>query len=138
MTDAESKSLTRMWGPLALLTVGFVVWILFALLPGFEGYAAGKPPRIREAWDTTSYFTIGLPIMFAAQVVVAYFEPVKPWRGPLWLLGGHALGIALVHPAGMSIGLLPLTIVFVGVPLFLLFLLAAFLGLGIARVLGRG
>ena len=135
--DVALRQLARAWGPLTLLIIGFLGWTVFALLPGLEGYTAGRPLRIREAWDTTPYFVAGLPVMFIAQAVVAYFDPAKPLRAPLWLLGGHALGIALVHPANTSLGLLPLAILFVGVPLYILFVLAAFIGSGIARSLGR-
>jgi hypothetical protein len=126
-----------LWGPPGLLLVGFLGWTVFALLPGFEGSAAGRPFRIREAWDTVPYFAVGLPVMFAVQAAAAYFDSAHPLRGPLWLIGGHALGIALVHPAGTSLGLLPLAILFVGLPLYVLFVVAALIGRGLARVTGQ-
>lgn len=135
-TERDTQ-LRRVWTALVLLIVGFLGWAVFAMLPGFDAYMAGRAFRIREAWDTTAYLVIGLPAMFIVQGVVAYTGPAKPWQAPLWLLGGHALGIALVHPANTSLGLLPLAILFVGVPLYVLFVLAAFIGHGIARSLGR-
>jgi hypothetical protein len=133
----EVRQAFALWGPLALLTIGFLGWTVFALLPGFEGHAAGRPFRIREAWDTVPYFAVGLPIMFVVQAIVAYLDSAHPLRGPLWLIGGHALGVALVHPANTGLGLLPLAILFVGVPLYVLFVVAALVGRGLARAAGR-
>jgi hypothetical protein len=136
--DADSNS-TRIpnWGAVTLAVAGFLGWAVLALLPALDAYQTGGPLRIREAWDTAPYFPVAVPAMALVQVAVAYFNPVRPWQGPLWLLGGHTLGMALIHPAGTSLGLLPLSILFVGVPLYVVFLIAALIGSGIARVAGR-
>jgi hypothetical protein len=135
MNHAALRDLARAWGPLALAIAGLLGWTVFALLPALDSYMAGGPLRIREAWDTSAYFVFALPAMFLVQTAVAYLEPAKSLRGPLWLLGGHVLGIVLVHPPGMSLGLLPLAILFVGLPLYILFVVAALIGSAIARLL---
>jgi hypothetical protein len=132
-----STRMSPWWSATVLASAGFLGWAVFALLPGVEGYLAGRPLRIREAWDTAPYFIVGLPAMLITQAVVAYLDPARALRGPLWVVAGHVLGMVLVHPANTSLGLLPLAIVFVGVPLYLVFLLAAFLGSRVARFVGR-
>jgi hypothetical protein len=56
------------------------------------------------------------------------------WRVPLWLLAGHGLAMALVHPAGTSLSLLPFTLALIGLFLYPLLWLAAFAGLWLGRV----
>jgi len=55
--------------------VGLAVWVGIAIVSGKE-----------EAWDSSLFFTIGLPVMLCASGVAGYIEPRRFW---LW-------GIAVV------------------------------------------
>jgi hypothetical protein len=48
---------------------GILVWILISSL-------SGK----REAWDSDSYFTFGMPVVCLVAALLGYAEPERPWR----------------------------------------------------------
>ncbi len=107
---------------LLLAAEAFAVWAVFAL-PRFTGRAT-----IREAWDSEPYWMFGIPVLLGSLALAGALS-----RKPVWLLAayaaiGHALAVALIAKDGASLGLLPLTIVLVGLPLFALFAAAAWLG----------
>ena len=108
---------------------GFALWALSSALPLTDA--------LREGWDRPAYWQIGLPLVFAAQVIVAAVSHERITRAPLWVLLGHAVAMAFVAPSGTGFGLLPLAIVFVGVPLYLLLLMAAFIGRMVRRLTGH-
>jgi hypothetical protein len=114
---------------ITLAAGGFALWAVFALLPAL---VAGG--RVREAWDTELYWIVGVPLMLIALVAAGWRSQEALWKLALWPIAGHALGMVLIHQAGTSLGLLPLAILFIGLPMFLLFLLAAWIG---RRVRGR-
>ena len=98
----------------ALLAVeGFAVWAVFSTLPLLTG-AAG----IREAWDTNAYWSLGLPVLMLSVAAAGAFAPNSPWKLAAWAVAGHFLGVLLIAKSGTSFALLPLTLVFVGLPLF--------------------
>ena len=112
---------------LVLFLAGFALWALTSVLPMTEA--------LREGWDRLAYWQIGLPLVFALQAVVAIVSQERITLAPLWVLLGHAIAMLFIANGG-SIGLLPLSIVFVGVPLYLILLLAAFIGRIVRRLTG--
>jgi hypothetical protein len=121
-------------GP-ALALAGFAVWTLFSLLPALTDTNA--PFRIREAWDTAPFLQVGIPLMLAAQAAAGAISSESLFRQPLWMLGGLFAGLLLVHTSGNSFGLLPLTVILIGVPSYVGLLAAAAIGRGLARLLKR-
>ena len=84
-----------------LASMGLAVWLALSALGGF-GDAHGF--RLREAWDTSAYFYLGLPLMALAVTGAAFLQPHRTWRWPLWLVGGHQAGVLLLG-VGMQSGL---------------------------------
>ena len=111
-----------------LFVAGFALWALTSALPMTEA--------IREGWDRPAYWQIGLPLVFAVQVIVAVLSSERVTLAPLWVLLGHAVAMLFVHPAGSGFGLLPLAIVFMGLPLYVMLFLAALLGRMVRRLTG--
>lgn len=111
---------------LLLALVGLGVWSAFSLLPGMM--QPGQPLRIREAWDTAMFWRIGVPLMLLAQAAggVAASGSLR-WQ-PLWMIGGLFAGVLLVHPAGTDFGMLPLAVVLIGGPCYVVLLAAAAIG----------
>jgi hypothetical protein len=109
---------------------GFAVWAVLSL-------AAGRMVdgrfMVREAWDTPAYFTVGLPVLLAGAGIAGWHRPERVWRWALLVVAGQAAAMALIHPAGSGLGLLPLAIVFVGLPLALVLTIAAIVGALISR-----
>jgi hypothetical protein len=110
-----------------LFLAGFALWALTSLLPMAEA--------LREGWDRPAYWQIGLPLVFALQLVVAIVSQERITLAPLWVLFGHAVAMLFIANAG-SIGLLPLSVVFVGAPLYLMLLVGAFIGRMVRRRTG--
>ena len=114
----------------ALALAGFTVWTVFSLLPGLT--RASGAFRIREAWDTGAFWLIGVPLLLLAQGIVAALHQEKIFRDPLYTLGGLFAAMLLIHPAGNDLGLLPLAMIFIGVPSYVVLL-----GVGaIGRMIG--
>jgi hypothetical protein len=114
----------------ALLAVeGFAVWAVFSTLPLLTG-AAG----IREAWDTNAYWSLGLPVLMLSLAAAGAFAPDSPWKLAAWAVAGHFLGVVLIARSGTGFGLLPLTLVFVGVPMFGIFAGFGWAGRGVRRL----
>jgi hypothetical protein len=105
------------------LAAGLLVWVLLSQT------AAG----VREAWDRPEYFSIGIPLMGLATAVAGYLAPTRVWRWAISVAAGQAAGMFLVHPPGSDPGLLPVALIFVGVPLIALFTLAGLAGGAVAR-----
>jgi hypothetical protein len=110
--------------------VGFVVWTVLSLAAGrvYDGTF-----MVREAWDTPAYFSVGLPILLAGAGIAGWLRPERVWRWALLVVAGHVAAMVLIHPAGTGLGLLPLAIVFIGLPLALLLTIAAIVGALISR-----
>ena len=127
-------SATRFLPGLLLALVGFSVWTAFSVLPGLMQSSA--PFRIREAWDTASFWRVGVPLMLLAQAAggAVAREGIR-WQ-PLWLLGGLFAGVVAVHPGGGDFGMLPLAVILIGVPSYLGLLAAAAVGGAVGGFLG--
>ncbi len=111
-----------------LFACGFALWAFFALQPWEDG------APIREGWDVASYWSIGVPVLAVAQIVLAALSQESPARQPLWVLAGHLTAMLLLHPPGTDLGLLPLSLVFIYLPGYVALLLAALIGRGLARL----
>lgn len=113
-----------------LASAGFGVWALFSLLPVLSGHG------IREGWDTMPYWVVGIPLLLVLHALAGVLTDGGAWRLPLWTIGGHILGMVLVHKSGTGLGLLPLAVVFVGLPMYVVLYLATLTGRGLARLVG--
>lgn len=89
---------------------GFAVWTVFSI-PLFTGR-----PGIREAWDFPSYWSKAIPLLLLLVVTAGYAGRDIPWKLALSVLDGHFLGVALVKQPMTDFGLLPLSLVLLGVP----------------------
>jgi hypothetical protein len=119
-------------GPGALLAlVGLATWIGVSAWGGFSG------SRLREAWDISAYFYVGVPVMAVAVAVVAFLRPERAWRWPLWLVAGHQLGVmfsGIGMQSGLSLAIL--TIIF-AILLTVVFAVPAMLGAMAARAMAE-
>ena len=112
-----------MLNPAALLSLaaGFLVWVSLSL-------AAGGG----EAWDRPAYWRIGLPLLAIAAGVAGYLVPVRVWRWSLLIALGQLVGLLVTNPGG-GLGLLPLALLFVFLPLVLGLTIPALIGGVVAR-----
>ena len=117
-------------GPMLAL-VGFSVWTLFSLWPWLMNSHA--PFRIREAWDTTLFWHVGAPVMLLAQLAGGMLSDGKISAQPFGMLCGFFAGVLLVHPAGGDLGMLPVALILIGAPAYLVLLAVAVVG----RTLGK-
>jgi hypothetical protein len=53
----------------------------------------------REAWDSTEYFTLGLPCLAAVMLVLGYFAPTRAWRWAAIAGCGQVAAMFWLHPA---------------------------------------
>ena len=107
-----------------LFVSGFLLWAIFSLLPDFE---------LREGWDRAPYWSVGVPAILAVQAGLGIAAKDAPWRQPLFVMAGHIAAMILLHPPGTGLGLLPIAILFIGLPFYGALFLAAWAG----RILGR-
>jgi hypothetical protein len=120
------------WLPgLMLAFLGFAVWTVFSLWPWLMNSHA--PFRIREAWDTALFWRVGVPVMLLAQLVGGMLSDGRISWQPFGMLGGFLAGIVLVRPAGGDFGMLPLAMILIGAPAYVVLLAAAAIG----RTLGK-
>ena len=74
---------------------GAVLWQLTAMLSG-----------AREAWDSAMYWAIAYPLAVVLSGVLAFVNPVRPWRWPLATMLIQPVVMAAFSGSGLS--LLPL------------------------------
>jgi hypothetical protein len=118
------------WAGFILAAEGFALWAFFSTLPLLMG---GR--GIREAWDTGLYWSVGVPLLLVSVAAAGFLSREAPWKLALWPIAGHALAMAIVSKSGTDLGLLPLAIMLIGLPAFVLFFGAAVLG---RRLRGTG
>ena len=117
---------------LLLAATGFAVWTGLSVWGG----TGQEFFRLREAWDTRAYFAIGVPIMVIAVTAAAFHAPERIWRWPLWLVGGHQVGVLFVG-LGMQSGLsLLILTLLIAVLLAAFFTVPALIGSVLARRVG--
>lgn len=92
------KNDTNLFPGAASFLCGLIVYLAIVMATGRN-----------EAWDDGSYYVFGIPLMCVVAFVIGYLFPVKPWRWPLWMAGGQAIG-ALLN--GSSLSLLPFALIF--------------------------
>jgi hypothetical protein len=123
-------------GPGALLALfGLAAWIGLSVLAGLSGAEMGF--RLREAWDISAYFYVGIPIMAAAVAVVAFLRPERAWRWPLWLVAGHQLGMLIVGVGMQSALSLVLLTIILAILLAAFFAVPATVGAMAARAMAE-
>jgi hypothetical protein len=125
--DGLLRSVTSPVGLAAFVaTLGFVMWTALSIIGGL---ISDEPAfRLREAWDTSAYFYVGIPIMALAVGLAAFISPSLAWRWPLWLVAGHQTGVLLVG-LGMQSGLsLILLTVILAILMTVLFSVPAMVG----------
>ncbi|MEP7030817.1 MAG: hypothetical protein ABI830_07775 [Pseudolabrys sp.] len=111
----------------------FAVWAYFSL-PQFTGRA-----RIREAWDNETYWAVGIPLLLVSLMAAGFLaRKVKPWQLAAWTVAGHVVAMAVIAKPGSNLGMLPLTVIFVGLPMFGAFFAAAWLGQWLRRRVSGG
>ena len=115
--------------------LGFVMWTALSVLGGLVSDESAF--RLREAWDTAAYFYVGIPVMALAVGIAAFIRPERAWRWPLWLVGGHQIGVLLIG-LGMQSGLsLILLTLILAVLLTAFFFVPALIGAMAARWLAE-
>jgi hypothetical protein len=119
---ASERTLTAYTRPILALA-GFAAWASFAVMPLFSGHVS-----MREAWDTSAYWSVGIPLLLAVQMAGGALLRGPCWGEPLWTLGGHFLGVVLLRNPGSSLSLFPLAVIFVGGPMYLVLFAAACAG----------
>ncbi|HSA87157.1 MAG TPA: hypothetical protein VLE46_13315 [Nitrospira sp.] len=65
----------------------------------------------REAWDSSLYFSVGMPVICAMSAILGFIEPQKVWRWGLVPLVGQFLWMLCTQGPG---NLLPLGIIVFG------------------------
>lgn len=120
------RQLETFYGGL-LASAGFGVWALFSLMPAISGHG------VREGWDTPTYWVIGIPLLLVLHGLAGALTEGGTWRLPLWTIGGHIAGMMLIHPTGTGLALLPFAVVIIGIPMYVVLLLATLTG----RIIGR-
>lgn len=122
---------------MGILVAGFglVMWTGLSIFGGLASDESGF--RLREAWDTSAYFYVGIPAMALAVGAAAFIRPEQAWRWPLWLVAGHQAGVLLVGlglQSGLSLILLTLIL---AVLLTAFFFVPALIGAMAARWLAE-
>lgn len=114
-----------------LAVTGLAIWTGLSVWSGLGSHEPAL--RLGEAWNTSAYYFFGIPIMATAVAIAAFRAPDRCWRWPLWLVGGHQLGL-LFGGLGMQSGLsLVILALIIALLLAAVFALPALLGSSLAR-----
>ena len=125
--------LMKVWYIRALAALAaFAVWTALSI-PLFTGRAG-----IREAWDFPSYWSRGILLLLLLLVAAGWASKDVPWKLALSVLAGHFLGVVLVKQPTTDFGLLPLSLVLIGLPGLGVLTLAAWLGQQLRQLLKSG
>jgi hypothetical protein len=118
-----------------LAATGLIVWTGLSIWGGLASADGGF--RLREAWDVAAYFYVGLPIMALAVAIAAFLKPERVWRWPLWLVGGHQIGVMLVGLGMQSAPSLLILTIILAILLAAGFAVPAMLGAMAARAMAE-
>ena len=118
-----------------LALLGLATWIGVSAWGGMSGSETGF--RLREAWDVSAYFYVGVPIMAGAVAIVAFLKPERAWRWPLWLVGGHQLGVLFIGLGMQSALSLVLLTIILAILLAACFAVPAMVGAMAGRALAE-
>jgi hypothetical protein len=77
------------WFYLAALALGIVVWA-----------AITSVSERREAWDSSLYFSVGMPLLCAGSMVLAILEPAHSWRWGVIPFAGQFLAMLAAEGVG--------------------------------------
>ena len=119
---------------LLLAATGLAVWMGLSL---WAGFSSGEEFRLREAWDATPYFYVGLPVMVLAVTVAAFEQPQRAWHWPIWLVAGHQLGVLIVGLGMQSEFSLFILTLILAIMLAAFLAVPAMLGAFAARIFAR-
>jgi hypothetical protein len=114
-------------GLASLLSVaaGFIVWVGIALAGG-----------VREAWDQSAWWLVGLSCLAIVAGLMGFFVPARVWRWPVFIVIGQIIGMVLIavlrSGGGSNLGLLPIMVIFVMLPLVIALTVPALIGGSIA------
>jgi hypothetical protein len=78
---------------IGLFLAGFGLWAIGSFL-------AGGAHGVREAWDGSFYWIVGVPLVLLAQAAATPWLGDRPALQPAWVLVGHAAAMLTIHPAG--------------------------------------
>jgi hypothetical protein len=109
-----------------LFVAGFLLWAVTSTYPMMD--------PVREGWDGSAYWQIGVPLVLATQLAATIFSGERPAWAPLWVLSGHAFAMVMIHQPGADLGLLPITIAFIDLPAYAALFIAAMIGRKLAVV----
>jgi len=113
--------------------VGDKLPLILSLMAGACGWLALAIPSGREAWDTSSYFTMFVPALVLFAGALGFLFPRRAWRWGLALFAGQAAAAVVLNPTG---GLLPLGLIvfgFLSVPAVISATLGAFISRRLLR-----
>ena len=113
--------------------VGDKLPLILSLMAGACGWLALAITSGREAWDTSSYFTMFVPALVLFAGALGFLFPRRAWRWGLALFAGQAAAAIVLNPTG---GLLPLGLIvfgFLSVPAVISATLAAFISRRLLR-----
>lgn len=125
--DAVWPVLIPFIAALAAFFAGLAVWVALSLQGG-----------LHEAWDRSNWWVFGIPFLAVVAVLCGYAAPARVWRWSSLIVLGHFVGVALVHPPGAGLGLLPLALVFIALPMVVGLTVLALLGGALRRGWDRG
>lgn len=100
--------------------------------------AVYRSRRYREAWDFPAYWNKGIPLLLLLVAAAGYVSRDVSWKLALSALAGHFLGVVLVKQPTTDFGLLPLSLVLIGLPGLGVLTLAAWLGQQLRQLLKSG
>ena len=103
------------------LAAGFFVWVGLSVAAG-----------VHEAWDRPIYWWLGLPLLTIAAGLTGYLAPTRVWRWPLLIALGQIVAMLVINP-GAGLGLLPLALIFVVLPIVIVLTIPAVIGGSIAH-----
>ena len=89
------------WLYVIAIVIGILTWAAISKISGR-----------REAWDSSSYFSVGMPVVCVASAVLGFIEPQKVWRWGIAPLIGQFLWMLCTQGPG---NLLPLGIIVFGI-----------------------
>lgn len=118
-----------------LAALGLAVWVGLSVVGGFG--VSDTEFRAIEAWDTAAYFYLGAPTMALAVGAAGFLRPERAWRWPVWLVGGHQVGVMLLGLGMQSATSLLLLTVLLGMLLTALLAVPALAGATVGRMLGE-
>jgi len=89
------------WLYVIAIMIGVLTWGVISLISGRK-----------EAWDSPSYFSVGMPVVCAASAILGFIESQKAWRWGIAPLVGQFFWMLFTQGPG---NLLPLGLIAFGV-----------------------